>query len=123
MHVFPRDPDDLDEQALGEAVLAHDAGGHQATRFRQLEVAVALDGHQAVTLHAGHRLRHSGAGLAQPLGDARAQRDDVLLFELEDRPEVHLRGVDEVAHGAASLWVGGALSWAPGTPVFKVILA
>ena len=54
---------------------------------------------QAVALHARHGLRHRGAGLAEALGDARAQRGDALLLELEDRAEVHLRGVDEVAHG------------------------
>ena len=72
--VLPLEPDDVDEQPLGEPVLAHDAGGEQAAVVGQLEVAVAGQAQQAVALHAGHRLRDGRAGVAQPLGDAGAQR-------------------------------------------------
>ena len=64
----------------------------------ELEVAVALDGEQAVALHPGHGLRDGRTALVQPLGDPGAQRDDALLDQLVDGPEVHLGGVDQVAH-------------------------
>src|SRR3954468_796715 len=44
-----------------------------------------------------------GAALVEPLRDARAQRDDPLFLQLEDRPEVHLGGVDEVVHRYSSV--------------------
>jgi hypothetical protein len=91
-------PDDVDQQALREPVLAHDRGGQLAPGLRQLQVPVALDGQQAVALHPGDRLADRRAALVQPLGDAGAEGDDPLLLQLEDRPEVHLRGVDEVVH-------------------------
>src|SRR4030095_6338422 len=42
-------------------------------------------------------------GLPEPWGDAHAQRHDVLLLEVEDRAEVHLRRVDEIGHLKPSL--------------------
>ena len=98
--VLPLQPDDVDEQALGEAVLAHDAGGDQPALVGELEVAVAREGEQAVALHAGHGLRHRRARVAQALGDPGAQGDDPLLHELVDRAQVHLGGVDQVRHTA-----------------------
>ena len=86
------------QQPLGDAVLAHDPGGEQPAVVAQLEVAVAGDVQQPVALHPGDGLRDGGAGVAEPLGDAGAQRRDALLLELEDGAEVHLRGVDEVRH-------------------------
>ena len=102
MHVLPVEADDVDEQALGEPVLAHHPGRQRAALVGELQVPVALDGEQPVALHPGHRLAHRRAGLVEPLGDPGAQRDDALLLELEDRAEVHLRGVDEVAHACAA---------------------
>ena len=86
------------QQPLGEPVLAHHPGRLRPAVVGQLEVAVALDGEQAVALHPGHGLGHGRTALAEPLGDPGAQRDDALLLELEDRAQVHLGGVDEVAH-------------------------
>ena len=101
-------------------MLAHDPGGQRAAVVGELQVAVALDGEQPVALHAGDRLAHRGAGLAEPLGDPGAQRGDALLLELEDRAEVHLRGVDEVVHAGAAPSSGWRAAWespilAPGT--------
>ena len=79
---------------------------------------VALDGQQAVALHPGHGLADRRPALVQPLGDARAQRDDALLHELVDGPEVHLGGVDQVGSRRSFCPTGGS-----GTPgVFTPVL-
>ena len=64
----------------------------------QRQVAVALDVHQTVALHPPDRLRHGRARVPEALGDAGAQRDDALLLEVEDRPQIHLRRIDEIGH-------------------------
>jgi hypothetical protein len=43
----------------------------------------------------------------QPFGDPGAEGNDALLLELIDRPQVHLRGVDQVAHEPSSLTLVG----------------
>src|SRR5215213_4639119 len=63
---------------------------------------VALDMHEVVTLHPGDRLRHRRPALLQPLGYPSAERGDAFLFELIDRPQIHLGGIDQVAHGCHS---------------------
>src|SRR6478735_4933019 len=50
--VLPLEADDVDEQALGQPVLAHDTGGEQPAVVGQFEVTVARDGDEPVTLHA-----------------------------------------------------------------------
>ena len=85
----------------------------------ELEVAVALDDDEAVALHAGDGLRDRGAGVAEALGDAGAQRNDVLLLEIEDGAQVHLGGVDEIRHArlpVASHYRGSAYRRAGHTP-------
>ena len=114
--------DDVDEQALGEPVLAHDGRRQLPALVGQLQVPVALDGEQAVALHAGHGLADRGAALVEPFRDARPQRDDPLFLQLEDRPEVHLGRVDEVVHryssvSPASLRAAGAWPARPSDPV------
>ena len=37
----------------------------------------------------------------QPLGNASPQWDDALFFKVIDRPEVHLRGIDQILHAHA----------------------
>ena len=113
VHQLPVEPDHVGEQPLGQPVLAHHPGGQAQALGGELEVAVALDGHQPVALHPGDRLRHRRARLVQPLGDPGTQRDDALLDQLVDGPEVHLRGVDQVAHRVivthrAKGWQSGA---------------
>ena len=55
-------------------------------------------------------------GSVRPLGDARPQRDDALFLELEDGAEIHLRGVDEVAHVQHSTpFIGPPTPRAPGS--------
>ena len=98
MHVRPLQADHVREEPLREAVLAHDADGLGLARAGQLEVPVAADDDQPVTLHARDRLGDRRAGVPEALGDPGAQRGDAFLGELVDRLEVHLRRVDQVAH-------------------------
>ena len=71
-----------------------------ATGVGELQMPITLDVDEVVPLHPGHRLRHRRTTLMQPLGDPRAEGNDALLLELIDRPQVHLRGIDQVAHEA-----------------------
>ena len=59
---------------------------------------VLAHGQQAVALHAGHRLGHGRPALLEPFGDPGPHRRRALLLELEDRAQVHLRGVDQITH-------------------------
>ena len=97
---LPVEADDVGEQALGEPVLAHHAHREAVALVGQLEVAVALDRQQTVALHPGDGLAHGRAALVQPLRNPSAQGDDALFVELVDGAEVHLGGVDQVAHRA-----------------------
>ncbi len=98
VHVLPFEADDIEKQPLGESVLAHHPSGQPTPLLGQLDVSVALDREQTVALHPGHGLGDRGARVAQALGNAGSQRDRALLLELEDRPEVHLGGVNQVRH-------------------------
>ena len=98
VHELPLESDHVGEQTLGQAVLAHDVHGLQASGIRQLEVAVTGDDDEAVALHAGDRLRDRRPGVPETLGDASSKGNDVLLLEIEDGAEIHLRRVDEVRH-------------------------
>ena len=55
--------DHVDEQPLGEPVLAHDPHRQGLTERGELEVTVALDGQQTVALHPGNGLADGGTGL------------------------------------------------------------
>jgi len=97
--LLPGKADHLDQQALGQPVLAHDPRGEVGAGLGQDEVAIVLvELHETIALHACHRLGHRGTALAEPLGDPCPHRQDPLLRQLVDRPQVHLRGIDEVAH-------------------------
>ncbi|EOD63272.1 hypothetical protein H480_37875 [Amycolatopsis vancoresmycina DSM 44592] len=98
VHVLPFEPDHVDEEALGEAVLAHHRDGEFAAVVGQLEVPVVGHHDQPVPLHPGDGLAHGRAALLQALGDPGAQRNDTLFFELVDGTQVHLGGVDEIVH-------------------------
>jgi hypothetical protein len=98
MHVLPFKADDVEQQALSKSMLAHDPRRELTSLVRQLDVAVALNGQQTVSFHPGHRLGDGWTRVAETLGDSGSQRDCALLLELEDRPEVHLSGVNQVRH-------------------------
>ena len=56
MHVLPLQADDVDQQPLGQPVLAHHPGRPAAAVVGELQVPVALDREQPVALHPGHGL-------------------------------------------------------------------
>ncbi len=90
--------EDVGEQTLRQAVLAHHGGGQPATLLGHLEAAVRPDDDEVVALHAGDGLADRGAGLLEALGDAGTQRGDALFLELVDGPQIHLGGIDQVLH-------------------------
>ncbi len=104
--IRPVETDDIAQESLGETMLAHDVDGLGASGVRELEPAVVGDDHEAVALHPPDRLRDGGAGMTETLGDPRAERNDVLFLELEDRAQIHLRRVDEIGHARVLALVG-----------------
>jgi hypothetical protein len=98
MNEFPLQPDDVEQQPLGQSMLAHHSGGLGPTGRGQLKVTVARDVQQPVPFHPGHGLRDRRPGVTETLGDASSKRHNTFLFELEDRSQVHLGGIDEIAH-------------------------
>ena len=103
MHVLPVQPDDVQQQPLGQPVLAHDGDGALAAEVGELQVPVVGDHQQSVALHPGDGLADRRAALVQPLGDPGAQRNDALFLELEDGSQVHLGRVDQVVHAGGPL--------------------
>ena len=103
VHLLPVQPNHVDKQPLGQPVLAHHPHRPGATLRGELEMPITQLVDQVVPLHPGDGLRHGRTTLMQPFGDPGPKRDDALLLELVDRPQVHLRGVDQVAHVLSSL--------------------
>ena len=101
--VGPVEPDHVREQAFGQTVLAHDTDGTFPSDFRQFKVPVAGNNHQPVALHPADRLGHSGAGVAEPFGDAGAEGNDVFFFKFQNGPKIHLRSIDQIRHSAQLL--------------------
>ena len=103
MDVGPVEPDHIGEQAFREAVLTHDADGALASGFGQFKVPVARNNHQPVALHAADGLGNSGAGVAEPFGNACAEGNNVFFFKFQNGPKIHLRGIDQIRHSAQLL--------------------
>ena len=78
----PRQVQDVGEEALGEAVPAHDLGGEQLPVGGEADALVGLD--EALGLEAAHHLADGRTADVEPLGDARLDDVDVILGELED---------------------------------------
>ena len=83
-------PEDVGQEPLGQAVAAHHALGQAQAVVGQADGAV--DGDQALLLHAVDHLRHRRARHVEPLGDAGLDDVDVVLAELEDGLAVLLEG-------------------------------
>ena len=100
MDIGPVQANDVSQEPLGEAVLAHHLGGAFPAHLGQFQVTVVGNNHQAIALHAADGLRNSGAGVPQPLGDAGAESHNVLFFKLQNGPKIHLSGIDQIRHPA-----------------------
>ncbi len=87
----PRQPEDVGEEALGQAVAAHDPLGQPHARRGEPDGrAGELD--QLGRLHPLDHLGHGRARHIEPLGDAGLDDVDVVLPQLEDRLAVLLEG-------------------------------
>jgi hypothetical protein len=98
VHFLPIESDDIYKQSLRESVLSHNARCADASLLRQLEMAITEDMNQVVALHPRNSLRHSWSTLMQTLCDPSPERHNSFLLELIDGAQVHLSGVDQVAH-------------------------
>jgi hypothetical protein len=103
VNLFPRQSDDVDEKAFGQAVLAHHRHGQSAALVAQFQMAITGHVQQTVALHAGHGLAHGGTTLLETFGDSGAQRYDALFLKVVDRPQVHLGGIDQIVHSQPSV--------------------
>jgi hypothetical protein len=94
----PRQPEDVGEEALGEAVTAHDLLGQLLAPVGEADGALG-GAHQALAGHAPDHLRDRRPGDAEPLGDAGLDDVEVVLAQLEDGLAVLLeRGVQQLGH-------------------------
>ena len=84
---------------MGGALTAH---GLIDTTEMYLRTIYELEEEGIVPLRAriAERLTQSGPTVSQTVGDAGAQGHHAFFFELVDRAEVHLGGVDELVHAA-----------------------
>ncbi|GAB4000034.1 hypothetical protein GCM10029992_30700 [Glycomyces albus] len=81
-----RHPDHIDQEPLGQPVLAHHRDRLPAALLGQLQMAVALDVQQPVALHAADGLGDRRTALLESFGDPGPQGRNTLLLELEDGP-------------------------------------
>ena len=102
--------DDVQEQPFSKPVLADHFSGPPAALVGELEGAVVGNLDEAVTLHTRHRLGDRGPRVVEALDNAGAQRWNAVLLKLIDGLEVHLGGVDQLAHE-----VGSCLRWVTAT--------
>ncbi len=72
---------------------------HVISEQVERKLAVVLEPQQAIALHARHGLADGRPALPQPLGDPGPERGDALLLQLEDGPQIHLRGIDQPMRG------------------------
>jgi hypothetical protein len=95
VHFLPGKPDNVNQEAFGQPVLAHYPHRQRPAGVRERKLTISLDPQQAVTLHPRDGLAYRGAALREALGNARTQRDDTFLFQFKNRAKVHLGGVDQ----------------------------
>ena len=109
--LLPLEADDVDEEALGEPVAAHDGRGEVAALLGEPQAAVVHELGVATADEAVDLLRDRRGGDLQPLDEPGPDGGDALLLELEDRLEVLLGGIVHLGHGGLSVpLLGLALS-------------
>src|SRR5690606_31446248 len=101
VHERQLEANDISEEPLGEAVLAHHPYGDELALFGQLKPAVyGVDLDEAVALHTSHGLRDRGTRVVEVLRNAGSHGHYSVLAQFIDGAQVHLCGVDEVRHDA-----------------------
>ena len=98
VHLLPLEPDHVGEQSLGQPVPPHDRGRERAALRGEVQAAIAVQLDVAVVGEAPDRFRNRCSRQAESLDEARAQRDDTVLLDREDRFEVFLGCVVEFSH-------------------------
>ena len=98
VHVLKFQANNVGEQTLSQAVLTHHLDRLVTAFLGQFEVAVRLNGEQAVLLHARHGLGNGRTGVLESFSDTRTHGDDALFLQFEDGAQIHLCGIDEVCH-------------------------
>ena len=98
--LLPRQPDDVGQQPLGQAVLAHHAlGDRPALRGERQRPAPDLD--VALVAQPLDHLGDGGRGVVESFGQAGLDDDHALLAQLVNGLEVLLqRRVEPLGHGA-----------------------
>jgi len=96
-------------RALSQAVLTHHLNRLPAAFLSQFEVAIRLNGEQAVLLHACHSLGNGRARVLESFSDARTHGDNALFLQFEDGAQIHLCGIDEVCHISLPAFTATAL--------------
>ena len=96
--VLPVHADDIDEEALGETVLAHDLSGLATAFHREFQLTARSDRQQTITREPVDGLRDGRPGMLETLGDASTERRDAFLLQLVHRLEVHLASIDQISH-------------------------
>jgi len=91
MGLGPAQPEQVGEEALGQAVAAHHALGERHAGLGEPDGA-GVDGDEVGLLHAADHLGHGRARDLEALGDAGLDDLDVVLAQLEDGLAVLLEG-------------------------------
>ena len=115
--LLPFEPDDVDEEALGQAVAAHDGDGNLASLRSEAEGAIVEQLGVAVLDEAVDGLGDRRSRQAESLDQAGANRDDAFFLDFEDGLEILLGCVVVLGH-ARSLHASAALASA-GPPYLR----
>ena len=100
MNVLPGHGEDFHQHAFRKPMFPHDTHSLLFARARQFKMSILVNGDEPVTLHSRHRLRDGGATLTKAFGNPGPHGGDAFFLELIDGAQIHLGGVDEVAHAA-----------------------
>ena len=106
VHLFPLEPDDVDEQSFGEPVPPHDGGREPAALFGEVEATVTRQLDVPLVLEPGDGLGHGGGRQPEALDETGAERNDAFLLDREDRLEVLLGGVVHLRHALQVTVIG-----------------
>jgi len=98
VHLLPLEADHVEQQPLGQTVSAHHARRELPALLRERDAAIGAQVQEAVLLEATDGLGDCCRGEPESLDEARPQRGDALLLEIEDLLEVLLGRVMHLSH-------------------------